>query len=70
MTTLLDRCGFRVRHVEHCGFSRSLRGMIHNLVQQQTNRANVADLASRLVPASLDLYLNLHDIMYVVAERR
>ena len=70
MTTLLDRAGFRVRHIESCGFSRSVRSMVHNVVALRWHRASAAAMLSALVPSGLDLYLNLHDIMYVIAERR
>jgi SAM-dependent methyltransferase len=70
MTAMLDRCGFRVRHIEHCGFSRSVRGMVHNLLTLRWRRPQLADRLSRLVPGGLDLYLNLYDIMFVIGERR
>lgn len=66
---LLEDCGFRVVHVEYCGFSRSVGGMLHNLVALRGNRPQAAWLGA-LVPAGLDLYLNFHDIMYIIAERR
>jgi 2-polyprenyl-3-methyl-5-hydroxy-6-metoxy-1,4-benzoquinol methylase len=70
MTAMLDRCGFRVRHIEHCGFSRSVRGMVHNLLTLRWRRPQLADRLSGLVPGGLDLYLNLYDIMFVIGERR
>ncbi len=70
MTAMLDRCGFRVRHIEHCGFSRSVRGMVHTLLSLRWRRPQLADRVSRFVPGGLDLYLNLYDIMFVIGERR
>jgi SAM-dependent methyltransferase len=70
LTRLLERCGFRVIHVEHCGFYRSLGGMIHNLVALRWKWPRAGEWLRRLTPSRLDLYLNLHDIMYVIAERR
>lgn len=70
LTTLLERAGFRVRHLERCGFSRSVRSMLHNLLALRWHSPRLADTLSRLVPPRLDLYLNLYDIMFVVAERR
>lgn len=70
LTTLLDRCGYRVIHVEYCGFYRSVGGMLHNLVGLRWHRPRLGAWLRRIAPARLDLYLNLHDIMYIVAERR
>lgn len=67
---LLERCGFRVVHVEHPGVYRSVTGMIHNVVSLKWQRPRLGAWLQRLVPARLDLYLNLYDIMYIVAERR
>ena len=70
LTQMLDRLGFTVRHVEYCGFSRSVRNMVHNVVALRWHRPRLADRLCAWVPKGLNLYLNLHDIMYVVAERR
>jgi hypothetical protein len=67
---LLEECGFRVVHEEYCGFSRSVSGMVHNLVALRWNRPRAAAWLGPFVPNGLDLYLNLHDIMYIIAERR
>lgn len=70
LTRLLERCGFRVVHVEHCGVYRSVRGMLHNLVSLGWQSPRVGAWLMRAVPPRLDAYMNLHDIMYIVAERR
>lgn len=70
LSRLLNDCGLRVVHVEYCGFSRSVKGMLHNLVALGWNRPRAASWLSALVPSGLNLYLNLYDIMYVIAERR
>ena len=62
---MLTACGFTVVHVEYCGFYRSIAGMLHNL-----NLPRAGEWLRRAAPGGLDLYLNLHDIMYVIAERR
>ena len=67
---LLEDCGFRIVHVEYCGFSRSISGMVQNLVALRWQRPRAAAWLGSLVPAGLDLYLNLHDIIYIIAERR
>ena len=70
LTALLGRSGFKVRAVEYCGFSRSLRSMVHNLVALRWRRPGLAGRLSASVPRRLDVYLNLRDILYVIAERR
>lgn len=70
MGELLEGCGFRITHVEYPGVVRGVSSMIHNLVARQWDRPRVAGLLQAIVPARLDLYVNLHDIMYIIAERR
>jgi hypothetical protein len=70
LTRLLDRCGFRVVHVEYSGVYRSARGMVHNLVSLGWRAPRLGAWLGRAVPARLDVYMNLYDIMYIVAERR
>lgn len=67
---LLERCGFRVLHVEHCGFHRSVSVMIHNVLALRWGWRRADALLQRLLPARFDVYVNLYDIMYIVAERR
>lgn len=70
LTRLLDRCGFRVVHVEYSGVYRSARGMVHNLVSLGWRAPRLGTWLGRAVPSRLDLYMNLYDIMYIVAKRR
>jgi hypothetical protein len=70
MRELLERCGFRIRHVEYPGVVRGVSSMIHNLVARHWERPRVARALQAIVPSQLDLYVNLHDIMYIIAERR
>jgi 2-polyprenyl-3-methyl-5-hydroxy-6-metoxy-1,4-benzoquinol methylase len=70
LSRLLDACGFRVLHVEYCGFYRSIGGMLHNLVALRWKMPRAGSWLGRALPAGADVYLNLNDIMYVIAERR
>jgi SAM-dependent methyltransferase len=70
LTTLLERCGFRVLHVEYCGAYRSIGGMLQNLVGLRWGWRRLGAFLQAAVPPRLDGYINLHDIMYIVAERR
>lgn len=70
LTHMLDRAGFRVVHVEQCGFYRSIGGMLHTLFALRWHQPRLGAWLRDCVPPQLDLYLNLNDIMYVIAERR
>lgn len=70
LSQLLERCGFRVVHVEYCGVYRSLAGMLHNLVTLGWRQPRLGGWLQKAAPPGLDVYLNLHDIMYIVAERQ
>jgi 2-polyprenyl-3-methyl-5-hydroxy-6-metoxy-1,4-benzoquinol methylase len=69
-TQLVERCGYRVRHLEHCGFWRSAASMVHNLVGLRWGRPALAQRLAAALPPQLDIYLNLGDILFVIAERR
>lgn len=70
LSELFARCGFRVVHVEYSGNYRSVGGILHNMVAIGWRRPRLNAFLQRLVPANLDVYLNLRDIMYIVAERQ
>jgi SAM-dependent methyltransferase len=70
LSELLERCGFRTIHTEYCGFYRSVAGIVHNMVALGWERPALAASLRRVVPDGLDLYLNLGDIMFMIAERR
>jgi SAM-dependent methyltransferase len=70
MRELLGRCGFRVAHVEYPGVVRNVSSMIHNLVDRHWQRPRAASRLRSIVPSRLDLYVNLYDIMYIIAERQ
>lgn len=69
LATLLDRAGFDVVHVDYPGVYRSLGGMLHNLARGHGWLRTGAWL-QQASPAGLDIYLNLRDIMYIIATRR
>ena len=70
LTRLLDGCGFDVVHQEHCGFYRSLGNMMHNIVALGWGRRALGERLRRSVVGRWHLYMNLFDIMYVIARRR
>lgn len=70
LARMLDRLGFDVVYFGHCGFVRTLGSTIGTLVRDRPALAPVSRwvIASRL--DKLQLYVNLYDIMYVIAVKR
>lgn len=67
---MLRRNGFEVVHLEACGFYRSARNMSHNLLKLRSPRLTlVHDWLMRRGLGDAMIYLNLFDIMYVIARR-
>ena len=70
LTRLLERNGLRVVHAEHCGYYRSFSQIVYSLLILNTRRPWRARLYERLRPLlDFDLYLNLYDIMFIVARK-
>ncbi len=67
---LLDRFGIDVVHVEHCGFSRSIGGMIDGLMRLRWGLGGLPAWLRRQAIARRSLYVNLGDIMYVIGVKR
>jgi len=69
LADLLRRHGFQVRYSGYDGFYRNLDSMAAILLKVRRNRADVYNLVKRLGILRFDLYLNLRDIMYVIAAK-
>lgn len=67
---LLDRSGIDVVHVEHCGFSRSVGGMIDGLLRLRWGLDGLSAWLMRRSFARRSLYMDLGDIMYVIGVKR
>ncbi len=67
---LLGNHGFDVVYNRYCGFYRSLDNAAYNVLVLRRNARFLYDLLRRSGIAKIDLYLNLYDIMYVIARRR
>lgn len=67
---LLDRHGFDLVHLRHVGFSRSIDQIAYFVLVLRQQRAWAYRAIRSLGIGRLRLYLNLYDIMYVVARRR
>jgi SAM-dependent methyltransferase len=71
MQKLLEKNGLEVVHFEHCGYSRSVQQMLYSLLvlnHETPFRKKIYDLVKPLFNVSL--YLNLFDIMFIVARKK
>jgi hypothetical protein len=67
---LLERHGFEVVYNRHCGFWRSFGNVAYNVLVLRQNRPALFKPFEWTGLARLGFYLNLYDIMYVIARRR
>jgi len=67
---LLDAHGFDVVYNRYCGFYRSIGNMAYNVLVLRQQKPQLYRPLERLGVGGLGFYLNLYDIMYVIARRR
>ncbi|MEJ7615370.1 MAG: class I SAM-dependent methyltransferase [Pyrinomonadaceae bacterium] len=67
---LLDRYGFEIVYNKYCGFYRSVDNMAHNILVARHKRQRIYETLRRSGLSNFDLYLNLYDIMFVIARKR
>lgn len=67
---MLDRHGFEVVYNRYCGFWRSFGNVAYNVLVLRQNRPALFRPVERTGLARLGFYLNLYDIMYVIARKR
>lgn len=70
LTRLLDRYGFDVIYNRYGGFYRSLGNVAYNVFVLRQQAPWVFRQIERTGLTKLGFYLNLYDIMYVIARRR
>jgi len=70
LAKLLDKHGFDVVYNRYCGFSRSMDNISYNIFVLRKKMPWVHNLLRKTGLTSLDFYLNLYDIMYLVARKR
>jgi 2-polyprenyl-3-methyl-5-hydroxy-6-metoxy-1,4-benzoquinol methylase len=70
MSTMLNRFSFDTVYARHCGYYRSLRSMAYGVFVQKHGDTHALDVLNRLGVGGFPLYLNLFDIMYVIARKR
>jgi hypothetical protein len=66
---LYDR-GFEVVYNRYCGFWRSFGNVAYNVLVLRQNKPALFRPVELSGLARLGFYLNLYDIMYVIARRR
>jgi SAM-dependent methyltransferase len=67
---MLDHYDFEVISSGHCGFYRSIDNIAYNILVLRKNRRRLYALLKQSGFTRLPCYLNLYDIMYVIARRR
>lgn len=70
MRRMLDRLGFDVVAMTHCGVSRSLGSIADGVLRLRWGFDRAAGMVRSLPLSSIPVYLNLYDVMYVVARKR
>lgn len=71
MQRMLTRHGFEIVHFEHVGYSRSFQQMLYSMLvlnHETRFRKKVYGFLRPLL--SFSLYLNLYDIMFVIARKK
>ncbi len=70
LARLLDDNGFDVVYQRYCGFSRSVRNVLHNILVLRYGRARLYEFLQKRSVTNVSFYLNLFDVLYVIARRR
>jgi predicted TPR repeat methyltransferase len=69
LSILLERHGFVVRHLSYVGMYRNIESMSYIVFVLKRRWATMHRAMKRLHILNFDLYLNLRDIMFIVAEK-
>jgi cyclopropane fatty-acyl-phospholipid synthase-like methyltransferase len=70
LSQLLKDKGFKVVHTEHCGFYRSIDNIAYNIFVLRLKQKWIYNILKTLGITKINLYANLYDIMYLIAEKR
>lgn len=70
MRAFLDRHGFETLDIKAVGYHRSLDNMLYRIFMLSNRLSPLYRLAQKVGITRLSLYLNLYDIMFVVARYR
>jgi len=67
---LLEQHGFEIVYDRHCGFWRSASNVAYIMLALRHKRPDAFKLLERLGLLNWGFYLNVYDIMYVIARKR
>jgi len=70
MTRMLDRLGFDVIHTAHIGSYRRVGNMLHNIVALRWGHPAAGQWLADSWLSGINLFVNLFDVMSVVARKR
>jgi 2-polyprenyl-3-methyl-5-hydroxy-6-metoxy-1,4-benzoquinol methylase len=70
LANMLNNYGFDVVYNQYCGFYRSIDNIAYNIFVLRHKQPKLYKLLKSLRLTELDFYLNLYDIMYVIARKR
>lgn len=70
LTRLLDRCGFTVRYSGSDGVYRSLDTIAYIILNIKRQQPGLYRMLKKTGILRLDFYLNMYDIMFLIAEKR
>jgi SAM-dependent methyltransferase len=70
LTRLLDNYGFEVIYNRYCGNYRSASNVAYTILTQHRDQRRLFDWLQKSRLLNWGFYLNVYDIMYVVARRR
>lgn len=70
LTRLLNDHGFDVIYDRYCGFYRGASNVAYIILSQHHNQRKLFDWLQRTHLLNWGFYLNVYDIMYVIARRR
>ena len=70
LSRLLERYDFEIIYTEYCGYYRSMRRIIHNIVLLRWKQPKLYATLTKLGLPDFGVYINLYDILYVIARKR
>jgi SAM-dependent methyltransferase len=70
LTSLLNNYGFDVIYNRYCGYYRGAANVAYIILTQHRNQQRLFDRLQRAGVLNWGFYLNVYDIMYVIARRR
>ncbi|HEY9696881.1 MAG TPA: class I SAM-dependent methyltransferase [Trichocoleus sp.] len=70
LAQMLNNYGYEVVYSRYCGFYRSLDNVAYNILVLRWKQPKLYNMLGKIGILKLDFYLNLYDIMYVIARKK